>query len=141
MESTIKRHLLHAAAIGGTTIAVVLLSVISMLHGQHTIFPYFLLIPIVFVVWFWPKYGVIYSVLLGWIYITVVFFFFSRNLFILASGTAWFFILVSIGIVMSSFSFSQKREERKYQAIYESSQAGLFTCTPDFQQITGFTRS
>jgi len=138
MESTIKRHLLHAAAIGGTTIAVVLLSVISMLHGQHTIFPYFLLIPIVFVVWFWPKYGVIYSVLLGWIYITVVFFFFSRNLFILASGTAWFFILVSIGIVMSSFSFSQKREERKYQAIYESSQAGLFTCTPDLQQITGF---
>jgi PAS domain S-box-containing protein len=137
MESSIKRHLLQAAAITGTTVAVVLLSVISMLHGQHTIFPYFFLIPILFVVWFWPKYGVIYSVLLGWIYITIVYFFFSGDLTDLASSTAWFFILVTIGIVMSSFSFGQKREERKYQAIYESSQAGLFTCTPDLKQITG----
>ncbi|MDO8872763.1 MAG: histidine kinase dimerization/phosphoacceptor domain -containing protein [Methanoregula sp.] len=137
MESTIKRHLLQATAVAGTTVAVVLLSVISMQHGQHAIFPYFLLIPVLFVVWFWPKYGVIYSVLLGWIYITIVYFFFPGDISVLAGSTAWFFILVSIGIVMSSFSFGQKREERKYQAIYESSQAGLFTCTPDLKQITG----
>ncbi|MDP2796915.1 MAG: histidine kinase dimerization/phosphoacceptor domain -containing protein [Methanoregula sp.] len=137
MESTIKTHLLQATAVAGAPAAVVILSVISMLHGQHAIFPYFLLIPILFVVWFWPKYGVIYSVLLGWIYITIVYFFFSGNLADLAGSTAWFFILVSIGIVISSFASGQKREERKYQAIYESSQAGLFTCTPDLKQITG----
>jgi len=137
MESTLRTHLLQVTAVAVATAAVVILSVISILHGQHTIFPYFLLIPILFVVWFWPKYGVIYSVLLGWIYLTIVYFFFSGDISNLASSTAWFFILVTIGIVMSSFSFGQKREEHKYKAIYESSQAGLFTCTPDLKQITG----
>jgi PAS domain S-box-containing protein len=137
MESIQKTSLLKAAIVAGATLAVVLLSVISLLHGQNTIFSYFLLIPILFVVWFWPKYGVVYSVLLGWIYITIVYFFFSGDLSALAGSTAWFFILVSIGIIISSYASGKKREERKYQAIYESSQAGLFTCTPDLKRITG----
>ncbi|MFA4876432.1 MAG: histidine kinase dimerization/phosphoacceptor domain -containing protein [Methanoregula sp.] len=119
--------LLRAGIIAGTTLGVILLSVFSLMNGEHSIFPYFLLIPVLLVVWFYPKYGVVYTVLLGWIYMTLVYYYFSRDLFILARSTAWFYMVISIGIVISSFASGRQREERKYHTIFEYSQAGLFT--------------
>jgi|GEM_PF-7068984 len=129
--------LMQVVLIAGATAGVLTLAVISMQHGHYTIIPYFFLIPVLCVVLFWPKYGVIYSVIISWIYLTIVYFFFPGNLTVLADSTAWFYIIVSIGIVLSSFASGKKREEQKYRAIFKSSEAGQFTCTPDMKQITG----
>lgn len=86
-----------------TSIAVVLTAIFSLTHGINDIFPYFFLVPVLLVAYAFPSRGVLVTIALGWIYIVLVFMFGTSSVRVLAVHTAWFYIFVTIGIVLSRF--------------------------------------
>ncbi|MDI6876990.1 MAG: PAS domain S-box protein [Methanomicrobiales archaeon] len=110
-----------------TSLATVGITVVSLSRGVYDVFPYLYLIPIVMVTFAFPHRGVLCSILLGGVYMALVYAFGLFNLALLTISTAWFYVFVSVGVVMSSLSEGMKREERRFRGIFENSQAGIFT--------------
>ncbi len=109
------------------SLATVGITVFSLSRGVYDVFPYLYLIPIVMVTFAFPHRGVVCSLLLGGVYMALVYAFGLFNLALLTISTAWFYVFVSVGVVMSSLSEGLKREERRFRGIFENSQAGIFT--------------
>jgi PAS domain S-box-containing protein len=116
-----------ALLIGITSLGTVLVTVYSLSSGIYEVFPYLYLIPIIMVTYAYPQRGVQASLLLGGVYMGLVYFFGIFDVVLLTISTAWFYVFVSVGVVMSSLSEGLMREERRYHGIFDSSQAGIFT--------------
>lgn len=116
------------------TIGIILVSIFSLKNGYFGIFPYFYILPIILLAYFYPRYGVYFTVLLGWIFLGLVWLYGPADIQLYASSIAFFYIFVSLGVVISAFS-SQLLQERKYREIFENSQAGMLTFDLDTQQI------
>jgi PAS domain S-box-containing protein len=116
------------------TVGIVLVSILSLKNGYYDIFPYFYLLPIILLAYFFPRYSVYVTVLLGWIFLGLVYLYGPVDIRLYTSSFAFFYIFVSIGIVISAFS-GQLMQERRYREIFENSQAGIFTFDLDLQQI------
>jgi PAS domain S-box-containing protein len=115
--------------IGVITLAVIgatYSTVISLTHGIFEVFPFLYFFPIIIFVYFNPKRGVWFSVLLSFVYLSVVYYFGSSDPKLLAISLAWFTIFVTIGVVTSSLALRFRAEESKYLRIFENSQAGIF---------------
>jgi glucose-6-phosphate-specific signal transduction histidine kinase len=109
----IRENIIWLYLITATTLAVVLTAVFSLSHGINEIFPFFFLLPLLLVVYSFPRRGVMFTIILGWIYIMVVYVFGTFSARVIAIHTAWFFILVSLGIVISHFA--EKSRNSKMQ--------------------------
>ena len=96
-------------------------------HGIYDVFPFLYFLPIILFVNFYPGRGVAFSLAISTIFLLLVYYFSSFNPALIAVSTAWFVIFVTIGFVTSSFAEGFRDEERKYQEIFENSQAGIFT--------------
>jgi PAS domain S-box-containing protein len=96
-------------------------------RGIYEVFPFLYFLPIILFVNFYPNRGVVFSLAISTIFFLLVYFFSNFNPYLIAVSTAWFVIFVTIGFVTSSFAEGFKAEERKYQEIFENSQAGIFT--------------
>jgi PAS domain S-box-containing protein len=116
------------------TVGIVLVSIFSLKNGYYDIYPYFYILPIILVAWFYPRYSVYLTVLLGWIFLGLVYLYGPADIRLYTSSFAFFYIFVSIGVVISAFS-GQLVQERKYREIFENSQAGIFTFDLELQQI------
>ena len=95
--------------------------------GIYDVFPFLYFLPIILFVNFYPDRGVAFSLAISTIFLLLVYYFSSFNPALIAVSTAWFVIFVTIGFVTSSFAEGFRDEERKYQEIFENSQAGIFT--------------
>jgi glucose-6-phosphate-specific signal transduction histidine kinase len=82
--------------------------VFSLSHGINDIFPYFFLVPVLLVAYAFPHRGVMVTITLGWIYIVLVYVFGTFSAKIIAVHTAWFFIFISLGIVISHYAQSSR---------------------------------
>jgi PAS domain S-box-containing protein len=116
------------------TIGIVLLSIFSLKNGYFDIFPYFYLMPILLLAYVAPRYSVYVTVLLGWIFLGLVYLYGPPDIRLYSSSIAFFYIFVSIGVVITAFS-GQLVQERRYHEIFENSQAGIFTFNLDDRQI------
>jgi PAS domain S-box-containing protein len=96
-------------------------------RGIYEVFPFLYFLPIILFVNFYPNRGVVFSLAISTIFLLLVYFFSNFNPALIAVSTAWFVIFVTIGFVTSSFAEGFRAEERKYQEIFENSQAGIFT--------------
>jgi len=96
-------------------------------RGIYEVFPFLYFLPIILFVNFYPNRGVAFSLAISTIFLLLVYYFSNFNPAIIAISTAWFVIFVTIGFITSSFAEGFKAEERKYQEIFENSQAGIFT--------------
>jgi len=96
-----------------TSLVVILTAVFSLSHGINDIFPYFFLMPVILVAYAFPHRGVMVTITLGWVYIVLVFVFGTFSARIIAVHTAWFYIFVSLGIVISLFA--EKSRDSKTQ--------------------------
>ena len=85
-----------------TSLITILIEIFSLSHGISDFFPYFFLIPMFLMTYAFPKKGVLFTVALGWIYIILVYVFGTFSTRVIAVDTAWFFIYVSLGVVISS---------------------------------------
>jgi glucose-6-phosphate-specific signal transduction histidine kinase len=96
-----------------SSLVAVLTAVLSMTHGIHDIFPYFFLVPVFLVAYAFPHRGVMVTITLGWIYIVLAYVFGAFSARIIAVDTAWFFIFVSVGIVISHYAESSKTSQKQ----------------------------
>jgi glucose-6-phosphate-specific signal transduction histidine kinase len=91
-----------------TSLVVILTAVFSLSHGINDIFPYFFLVPVLLVTYAFPHRGVMVTITLGWVYIVLVYVFGTFSAKVIAVHTAWFFIFVSLGIMISHFAKSSR---------------------------------
>jgi PAS domain S-box-containing protein len=121
-----RKNVLLFCIIAVLTIILILVSVISLKNGILDIFPYFYILPILILAYYSPRYAVYFTVLLGWIFLSLVYLYGPANIQLYAVSSAWFYIFVSIGVVISTLS-GQLVQEKKYRQIFENSQSGIFT--------------
>jgi PAS domain S-box-containing protein len=135
-----KHQISWAVAILATVALAVYSTIYSLTHGIYEVFPFLYFLPIIIFVYQYPNRGVLFSLGLSSIFLSLVYIYGNNNPNLIAVSTAWFVIFVTIGVVTSSFAEGLKAEERKYRGIFENSQAGIFTfdiASQDIRETNG----
>ncbi|WP_292346537.1 PAS domain S-box protein [Methanoregula sp. PtaB.Bin085] len=120
------KRLAALTAAGLLTIANIVLSIFSLKHGIPEIYTYLYIVPVILVAYISPRAGVYFTIVLGWLYLGLVYLYGALDLRLLASSFAWFYIFVSLGVLISAYS-NEIVKQRKYQEIFTGSQAAIFT--------------
>ncbi|MFA6332645.1 MAG: PAS domain S-box protein [Methanoregula sp.] len=134
MRTISPQNTLWLSITGLLTVGIVLVSIYSLKNNYYDIFPYFYILPILLVAYVSPRYAVYFTVILGWIFLGLVYLYGPATIQLYLSSMAFFYIFVSLGIILSAFS-SQALQERKYREIFETSQAGIVTFDLESQKI------
>ena len=135
-----KYQISWAVAILATVGLAVYATIYSLTHGIHEVFPFLYFLPIIIFVYQYPSRGVLFSLGLSTVFLSLVYYYGHFNTNLIAVSTAWFVIFVTIGVVTSSFAEGLRAEERRYRGIFENSQAGIFTFdirSRDIREING----
>jgi len=134
MKTISPQHTLWLAITGLLTVGIVLVSIYSLKSGYYSIFPFFYILPILLIAYFSPRYAVYFTILLGWMFLGLVFLYGPADIQLYASSMAFFYVFVSLGIILAAFS-GQALQERKYREIFETSRAGILTFDLETQTI------
>ena len=134
-----RQNILLLTAISVITIIIILVSIFSLKNGFFGIFPLFYILPIILMAYLSPRFAVYFTVLLGWIFLGLVYIYGPIDIQLYAASSAWFYIFVSIGIVISAFA-GQVMHEKIYRVIFEGSQSGMLTFGIDNQIISETNR-
>jgi PAS domain S-box-containing protein len=140
MTSAKKHQISWAVAILTTVALAVYSTIYSLTHGIYEVFPFLYFLPIIIFVYQYPNRGVLFSLGISTVFLSLVYYYGNFNANLIAVSTAWFVIFVTIGVVTSSFADGLRAEERKYRGIFENSQAGIFTfdiATRNIREING----
>jgi PAS domain S-box-containing protein len=108
-------------------ICAIVTTYVSINHGIYDVFPYFYIIPIVLIAYSRPRIGIYGTVAVGWIYIATVFYLGIPDLRLFTLSTVWFYIFVSLGVLISTYSQVYSKEGQRICGVYYNSQAGAFT--------------
>ena len=100
-----------------TSLVTVLVELFSLSRGISDFFPYFFLIPMFLVIYAFPDRGILFTVAMGWIYIVLVYVFGTFSARVIAVHTAWFYIYVSLGIVISSGVISSRARKEQVEEL------------------------
>jgi PAS domain S-box-containing protein len=121
------RTLMYDGAIGLSVIVAIAATVFCLTNGIPDVYPFLYFLPIILFVYVYPNRGILYTLLLSAAFILLVYYFGFSDPVLIAVSTAWFVIFVTIGVVTSSLARKLKKEENRYQKIFEHSQAGILT--------------
>jgi len=132
-------NILWFGLIAVVTVVIIAISILSLKNGYSDIFPYFYILPILLLAYRSPRYAVYFTVFLGWIFLLLVYLYGPVDIRVYAVSSAWFYIFVSIGIVVSAFA-SQLLHEKQFRIIFENSQAGIFTYEKETGKICEINR-
>jgi len=110
-----------------SVLASIGITYISISRGIYDVFPYFYLIPVVLIAFTRPKISIFITVFVGWLYIGLVYSLGLPDTGIFARATVWFFIFVSIGVLISTYSREYRREGERSCGSFFNSQAGAFS--------------
>jgi PAS domain S-box-containing protein len=124
---TPKRQLLFDTCIVSSILAAAVITYFSLTRGIYEVFPYFYLIPIILIAFARPKLSIYGTVVIGWMYIALVFLIGLPSLKLYTLATVWFYVFVSIGILISTYSQVYRKEGEKTCGAYYNSQAGVFS--------------
>jgi PAS domain S-box-containing protein len=120
-EEVLQLFIIAAACIGA-----ILTSVFSLTHGITEVFPFLYILPIILVVYFYPKRAVLFSLCISLMYISLIFLLASSNTNLMVIATAWFAIFMTIGVVASSYANRLLEEKTRIRRIIDNSQDGIF---------------
>jgi len=109
-----------------SVLASIGITYIAISRGIYDVFPYFYLIPVVLIAFTRPKISIFITVFVGWLYIGLVYSLGLPDPGIFARATVWFFIFVSIGVLISTYSREYQREGERSCGSFFNSQAGAF---------------
>ncbi|AGB02016.1 PAS domain S-box [Methanoregula formicica SMSP] len=139
MNAVSPRNTLWLSVTGLLTLGIILISIYSLKNGFTDIFPYFYILPILMIAWCCPRYAVYFTVVLGWVFLGIVYLYGPASIQLYAASMAFFYIFVSLGVVLAAFS-TQVVQERKYREIFETSQAGILTISRETRKILAANR-
>jgi PAS domain S-box-containing protein len=117
------------------TLEIILATVFSLRSGIIETFPYLYILPIILLARLHPRFAIYFTIVLGWIYLGLVFFFMPFEIKSFASSIAWFYIFVTIGVVISSLAESGK-QEAKFREMFDNSLAGIFSVDLETKKFT-----
>lgn len=120
-EEVLRLFIIAAASIGA-----ILTTIFSLTHGIFEVFPFLYILPIILVVYFYPKRTVVFSLGISLMYISLIYLFGFTNPGLIAIATAWFAIFMTIGVVASSYANQLIEERNRIRTILENSQDGIF---------------
>jgi PAS domain S-box-containing protein len=135
-----QKQIVYDVCTFASIIAAVIITYFSLANGIYEVFPYFYLIPIVFIAFTRPKSGIYGTVLIGWLYFMLVWLWGPPDAQIFTIATIRFYIFVSIGVLISVFSQEYRREEQKKHHLFYNSQAGAFSFDKKTLKITDTNR-
>jgi PAS domain S-box-containing protein len=107
------------------TLEIILATFFSVRSGIVETFPYLYILPIILIARTHPRFAIYFTIVLGWIYLLLVYFLMPFEIRSFASSIAWFYIFVTIGVVVSSLAESG-RQDRKFREMFDNALAGLF---------------
>ncbi len=113
----------------------ILISIYCLSKGIYDIFPHLFYIPIILVAYAYPRRGVYGSVILGSIYLALVYVFAYPNIDALTGATTRFFFLVAIGAVITLLVRGMRDREEKYHGIFDHAQDGVFLLSQDLGTV------
>jgi PAS domain S-box-containing protein len=122
-----KRQLLFDTCIISSVLAAAVITYFSLTRGIYEVFPYFYLLPIILIAFARPNLSIYGTVILGWMYIGLVFLIGLPSLKFYTLATVWFYVFVSLGILISTYSQVYRKEGEKSCGAYYNSQAGVFS--------------
>jgi len=116
------------------TLEIILATFFSLRSGIVEIFPYLYILPIILLARLHPRFAIYFTIILGWIYLGLVYFYLPFEIKTFASSIAWFYIFVTIGVVISSLAESSQQEQ-KFREMFDNSLAGIFTFGMDTRRL------
>ena len=122
-----RRQIIFDACIVASILAAVVITFFSVTRGIYDVFPYFYLIPIILIAFARPKLSIYGTVFVGWLYLALVFFIGLPDIRLYTVATVWFYIFVSLGVLISTYSQVYRKEGEKSCGAYYNSQAGVFS--------------
>ena len=120
-EEVLQLFIIAAACIGA-----ILTTVFSLTHNITEVFPFLYILPIILVVYFYPKRAVLFTLCISLMYISLIFLLASGNTTLMVIATAWFAIFMTIGVVASSYANRLVEEKNRIRHIIDNSQDGIF---------------
>ena len=121
------KQILFDAGIISSVLAAIVITYFSLTSGIYDVFPYFYLIPIILIAFSRPKLSIYGTVIVGWIYLALVFLIGLPDARLYTVATVWFYIFVSLGVLISTYSQVYRKEGEKSCGAYYNSQAGVFS--------------
>jgi PAS domain S-box-containing protein len=121
------KQLLFDVSIISSLLAAVVITYFSLHSGIYDVFPYFYLIPIILIAFARPRLSIYGTVLVGWVYLALVFIIGLPDTRLYTVATVWFYIFVSLGVLISTYSQVYRKEGEKSCGAYYNSQAGVFS--------------
>ncbi len=123
---TPQRQFLYDVCIVASVIAAAVITYLCLSWGIYDVFHYFYLIPIILIAFARPNLSVYGTVLVGWMYLALVFLIGLPTLQLYLFATVWFYIFVSVGVLISTYSQLYRKEGERSCGAYYNSQAGAF---------------
>ena len=122
-----KKQLLFDISIIASILTAIVITYFSLTTGIYDVFPYFYLIPIILIAFSRPQLSIYGTVLVGWIYLALVYMIGLPDARLYTVATVWFYIFVSLGVLISTYSQVYRKEGEKSCGAYYNSQAGVFS--------------
>jgi PAS domain S-box-containing protein len=119
-------EVLRLCIVIGATIIAILTTTFSLLNGIFNVFPFHFILPIILVIYFYPERGVIFSLGLGLMYISLIYLLGNSDPVLIAIATGWFVIFITIGVVASSYAIKFREETTRVRNILDTSHDGIF---------------
>lgn len=120
-EEVLRLFIIAAACIGA-----ILSTIFSLTHGILEVYPFLYILPIILVVYFYPKRAVLFSLGISLLYLSLMYLLGFSNADVMVISTAWFAIFIVIAVVASSYANNLREERTRIKNILDNSQDGIF---------------
>ncbi|MFA6226541.1 MAG: PAS domain-containing protein [Methanoregula sp.] len=112
--------------IAAVSIGAILTTIFSFTHGIFEVYPFLYILPIILVVYFYPKRAVLFSLGISLLYISLIYLLGFSHPVVIVISTAWVAIFIAIAFVASSYANSLLEERNRIKNVLDNSQDGIF---------------
>ncbi|HNX16930.1 MAG TPA: hypothetical protein PKM50_01220 [Methanoregula sp.] len=125
-----KKTLLEVSIVLLTSLCAIIGTIFSLTHDILSVYPFLYILPIICVVWFWPRRAVLFALAISIVYIAFVYLLGEFDPVLVAVSTAWFAIFITIAVVSSSYANGLIEKKSRIRHILENTRDGTFCFNP-----------
>jgi PAS domain S-box-containing protein len=108
-----------------TTVLALLINILSLHFGSSDVAPYLLFIPVVIASYWYPSKGPVFAIVIAALYLGIFYIFASGATSGLLAESVKCYVLIGVGVVVSSLATHMRQNEVKYRGIFDNSEAGV----------------
>ena len=120
-ETVLRLFIIAAACIGAA-----LTTIFSPPTVSSRFTPFIYILPIILVVYFYPKRAVLFTLAISLMYISIVYLLGYSNSTVIVISTAWFAIFIAIAVVSSAYTNRLVEERTRIANVLDNSQDDIF---------------